>query len=168
MTDQAILETMLAVFLVAASGSVRAVSPSADELAEARRWITDHVDRLLTQQGIDLYRLVAQWRGLAGYYFGDYYPLTAYNPGDDVWLAWQFHRDDLGEGMLQVFRRRNCIYEAARLRLRGLDRDGRYTLTDLDKPPATQTTGRELTEVGLRVCVKKQPGAAVITYKRVK
>jgi len=37
-----------------------------------------------------LRRLYQQWRQVADCYFGDYYPLTPYNAGNDVWMAWQF------------------------------------------------------------------------------
>ena len=50
-------------------------------------------------------RLLAQWREIAPCYFGDYFPLTPYNPGRDVWMAWQFDLPEKGQGMVQVFRR---------------------------------------------------------------
>ena len=40
----------------------------------------------------DLYRrLTGQWRQMAGYMMGDYYPLTPYSLGGDRWIAWQFN-----------------------------------------------------------------------------
>jgi alpha-galactosidase len=113
-----------------------------------------------------LRRLFGQWRSISPYYYGDYYPLTPYSLQRDVWIAWQFDRPDLGEGMVQAFRRAESIYEAARLKLRGLDRNARYVITDLDAPGGTEIRGGELTEKGLRVVIKDQPGAAVLTYKR--
>jgi alpha-galactosidase len=114
-----------------------------------------------------LRRLLAQWRRIGEYYFGDYYPLTPYNLAADVWLAWQFDRPDLGEGMVQAFRRSNSSYESARFKLRGLDPEARYGVGDVDAPGAQGMTGRELMEHGLMVNVKDQPGAAIILYKRV-
>ena len=66
-------------------------------------------------------RVLGQWRQVAPYYFGDYYPLTPYSLDAAVWIAWQFDRPDLGEGMVQAFRRGESVYEAARFRLRGLE-----------------------------------------------
>ncbi len=34
------------------------------------------------------------------YFSGDFYPLTAYHTSDDVWMAHQHHRRDLGEGVI--------------------------------------------------------------------
>ena len=117
----------------------------------------------------DLARLlVGQWRQVSDCYFGDLYPLTPYSTADEVWMAWQFDRPDLGQGMVQAFRRATCIYESARLNLRGLEPDARYRVTNLDAAGATKMTGRELMEKGLRVTISQQPGAVVITYKRVR
>ncbi len=43
-----------------------------------------------------------------------------------------------GQGVVQAFRRTNSIYESARLKLRGLDAQARYAVTDLDRPDAVQ------------------------------
>jgi len=111
-------------------------------------------------------RLVGQWRKVADYYFGDFYPLASYSTADDVWMAWQFDRPDLGAGMVQAFRRADSLYEAARLKLRGLEPDAQYRVANLDAAGATKMTGRELMEKGLRVTISQRPGAVVITYKR--
>jgi len=112
-----------------------------------------------------LHRLYTQWREIADYYFGDYYPLTPYSPENTHWMVWQFDRPDLGAGMVQAFRRADSVYEVARFRLRGLEPDARYTVKNLDEEGATERTGRELMEEGLRVVLQDQPGAVVITYR---
>jgi alpha-galactosidase len=109
--------------------------------------------------------LTGQWREVAGNYLGDMYPLTPYSTGEEVWMAWQFDRPDLGTGLVQAFRRAACFYDAARLPLRGLNPEARYTVTDLDKPgAAVEMTGRELMETGLRVNLPKRPAAALFKY----
>ena len=113
-------------------------------------------------------RLYKQWRQVAPYYFGDYYPLTSYSTGNDVWMAWQFDRPEQGDGMVQAFRRADSIYESARLRLHGLDPDATYTVRDLDAARGTKLGGRELMEQGLLVALPQRPAAAVITYRRAK
>jgi alpha-galactosidase len=113
-------------------------------------------------------RLVGQWRQVADCYLGDFYPLTPYSTADDVWMAWQFDRPDLDRGMVQAFCRPDCIYESARLKLRGLDPSATYQVRDLDQPRATKMTGREMMETGLLVRIPAQPGAVVIRYDRVK
>jgi alpha-galactosidase len=115
-----------------------------------------------------LRRVMGQWRQFAPCFFGDYYPLMPYSLENTVWIGWQFDRPDLGEGVIQMFRRAESFYESARVKLQGLDPDARYALTDLDAPGETTLAGRELMEKGLAIAIKDQPGSAVIVYKRPK
>ena len=80
-------------------------------------------------------------------------------------MAWQFDRQELGEGVIQVFRRPDSVYESARFRLQGLIADGKYTLNNLDQLDEVEVTGRELMESGLLVSITEQPGSAIISYK---
>ena len=111
-------------------------------------------------------KLIAQWREIAPNYYGDYYPLTPYSQEPNAWIAWQFDRPDAGAGFVQAFRR-FCADDFLRFRLRGLDPDARYTVTDLDRNEPRVVTGRELIDPGLRVEIANRPGAAIVTYKRV-
>ena len=87
---------------------------------------------------------------------------------DQVWIAWQFDRPEQGEGMVQAFRRHNSFYESARLKLRGLEPNGRYAVVNLDLPAARQElTGIELMDQGLRVEIPDQPGARVFAYSKL-
>jgi alpha-galactosidase len=115
-----------------------------------------------------LRKLVGQWRKITPCYTGDYYPLTSYSTATDTWMAWQFHRPDTGEGMVQAFRREKCIFETGRLKLRGLDPAGRYEVTDLDQGKPRRFTGKQLMEKGLLVTIAGQPGAVVISYRRTR
>jgi len=109
-----------------------------------------------------------QYRALQPYFLGDYYPLSAYSQAGGDWIAWQFDRPDLGEGMVQAFRREGSPFEAVRLRLGGLRPDARYAFTDIDEPDSPmEFAGAELMEKGLLVARKERPAAAIITYRRV-
>ncbi len=108
-----------------------------------------------------------QYRALQPCFLGDYYPLTPYSQAVDVWLGWQFHRDDLAAGLVQVFRREKSLYEAARFKLSGLEPGARYLVTNLDTPDTKREfAGAELLEKGLPVALTEQPSAAVFTYRR--
>ena len=113
-----------------------------------------------------LRRLIGQWRSVAGYFSGDFYPLTPYSLEQDAWMAWQFDCPDRNEGVVQVFRRDGNPRPTIQLKLQGLDVRATYTLTDLDLESTTQATAQELVTRGLAVAVKAQPGAAIITYKK--
>jgi len=97
---------------------------------------------------------------------GDYYPLTPYSTADDVWIAWQYDRPELGEGMLQAFRRDTNPTATMTFRLRGLDPTADYTLTNWDNPATIVMSGRDLMNYGLPITINSQPGAAVIVYHK--
>jgi alpha-galactosidase len=113
-------------------------------------------------------KLVGEWRKLAPCMLGDYYPLTPYSLGNDAWIGWQFDRPEEGDGMVQVFRRGDSIYRQAELKLRGLDADKDYAITDLDTNQSTRSKGRELMDRGFTVEIAQKPGAALLGYKVVK
>jgi len=98
---------------------------------------------------------------------GDYYPLTAYSLDNSVWMAWQFDRPVLGAGMVQVFRRAESPYEAARFPLYGLEPEAQYQITDLDTGRKCQFPGQQLLERGLPVTAPQRPSAPVLLYRKV-
>jgi alpha-galactosidase len=113
-------------------------------------------------------RLFAQRARVAHCLLGDYYPLTSYSLENDAWLAWQFDRPDLGEGLVQAFRREESPFESGRFRLHGLDLDARYIVTDFDSDRSREISGRELTEAGQPITVTQRPGAAALMYEMVR
>ena len=108
--------------------------------------------------------LLSQWRGIADFYDGDYYPLTTYSTEGTAWMAWQFHRPERGDGMVQAFRRPDSPFESARFRLRGLDPAVRYKVVDMDTKHESEYLGSELLEAGLPVSIPVAPGALILTY----
>ncbi len=119
--------------------------------------------------GVDLTllrRLLNEYLAIRPYLFGDYYPLTSYSIEKTTWIAWQFDRPELGQGMVQAFRREKSIYESARCRLRGLDAEATYEVTDLDTNAPQRIRGRELMDKGLLVRLTTSPAAAVVVYKK--
>jgi alpha-galactosidase len=116
-----------------------------------------------------LRRLISQWRQISPCYYGDYYPLVSFSRERDAWIAWQFDLPEQGKGAVQVFRRAESIYQAAQLKLRGLDPEAQYVVRKLDDREETEEmkmSGRALLEQGLPVAIDDRPGVAVITYQR--
>jgi len=75
---------------------------------------------------------------------------------------------DLGEGVIQAFRRKECPAAAMLFPLRGLDPAAAYVVTDLDQPDKPVTVdGRKLMEAGLSVAMPAASQAGVIVYRRV-
>jgi len=83
-------------------------------------------------------------------------------------MAWQFDRPGAGTGIVQAFRRSDSIFRTAELRLRGLDPQAHYDVANLDLASPLQMSGRELMEKGLAVEIGGRPGAAVVTYRKIR
>ncbi len=115
-------------------------------------------------------RLLTQWKNdVAPNYSGDFYPLTPFTTSNDAWMAWQFDRPEIGQGVVQAFRRAGSIYESARVKLRGLQPDARYSVTDIDNPKTKQIiNGGDLMQKGLLVTAPTQPAAPIFTYRKMK
>jgi alpha-galactosidase len=99
-------------------------------------------------------------------YSGDYYPLTPHSLEKSTWIAWQFHRADLGEGLVQAFRRPEAANETRTVKLRGLDPNQRYEIENLDGGKEVRT-GAELLR-GFDVTLHEKPAAAVFVLKALK
>jgi alpha-galactosidase len=124
------------------------------------------------EKGLDwdkIRQLCAQWQQVMPYYYGDFYPLMKINRENDAWVAWQFDRPEQGDGIVQGFRRKDSIYESARLKLRGLDPKANYRITRIDRPsqPATEASGEDLLNKGLPLTIDERPGAVIVKYERL-
>lgn len=109
---------------------------------------------------------IREWREVAQYYFGDFWPLSDYSTANDVWMAWQFDRQDLASGVVQAFRRPDCPYVSAQYKLRSLEPDARYQVTNIDTDDMKEMTGQELMSDGMVITIPEQPGAAIVTYRK--
>jgi alpha-galactosidase len=114
-----------------------------------------------------LKKLTDQWRSVMRFVLGDFYPLTPWSLDSKEWMAWQFNCPEMGEGMVQAFRRADSIYESARFVLRDLDPGSRYVVSDLDRSGDAEIEGRKLLGDGLLVDIPGRPGAAIVTYRKV-
>jgi alpha-galactosidase len=112
-------------------------------------------------------RILKEHRSLKHLYTGDFHPLGPYSTATNAWTAWQFDRADLGEGLVQAFRRQDSPTADATYRLAGLDPAAEYSVTDLDDPKPRQTTGHDLMDHGLSIRLPAKPAAAIIVYKRI-
>ena len=112
-------------------------------------------------------RAVQEFHSVKHLYSGDFQPLGSYSTEASQWMAWQFHREDLEEGLVQAFRRQDSPQATATYHLRGLESDAEYTITDFDRPQPRRMTGRMLMEQGLSITLAAKPAAALVTYRKV-
>lgn len=113
----------------------------------------------------DTIRGYTEARRIGPLLLGDYYPLTPYSLDTTSWIAWQFHRSDLGEGVVQAFRRPETATETLTVKLRGLDPQQRYEIENLDGAKEART-GAELMR-GHVITLHEKPAAAVLVLKAI-
>ena len=111
--------------------------------------------------------LIAEHTAMRHYFTGDFFPLTEYSVASDVWMAWQFHRPDLGEGLVQAFRRPDSPADSAVYRLSGLKADAEYFVSNLDAADSHMAKGEQLMQSGLPVHLPTIPSAGIFVYREV-
>ena len=107
--------------------------------------------------------LIQEFRRIRHLFHGDFYPLTPYSLDDDIWLAYQFHREDLCQGVVLAFRRPECSTQSANLKLWGVSSEANYEIHFEDCGRRQILLGKEMIE-GLDIIIESQPGSALITY----
>ena len=106
------------------------------------------------------------YRRVRRLFSGDWYGLTGPNRDETKWLASQYDRPDLGEGMVLVFRRGKCAEEALVVKLSCLQKDARYTLVCTTTGKTAAAKGEDLM-AGYRITLKGAPSSELITYRKV-
>ncbi|MPM86688.1 hypothetical protein SDC9_133779 [bioreactor metagenome] len=124
-----------------------------------------------------------EWKENAYCLYGDYYPVTPYSIDDQSWIGWQFDlpvNDDLqylkgegdynknGEGMLQLFMRKDSPYKTAKIKLHGLQPRGIYSVKNYNTGIISEYTGNYLMNDGLEVEMTKSPDSALYHYTLIK
>jgi len=126
-------------------------------------WITDapDFDVKLGKKLLDQYLKV---RHLL---IGSWYPLLPYSREDSAWMASQYHRSDLQEGMILVFRHAESPYRTADLALRGLDADSEYVITYASTNQEAVMKGSEMMK-SLTVTIPEKHRSELIIYNKMK
>jgi len=113
----------------------------------------------------DVKRGYHEVRRIAPLMLGDYYPLTPYSLDTNQWIAWQFHRPELGAGVVQAFRRPDATSDTLTVKLHGLDPEQRYEIENLDGGTSTHTGSELMREYSLPV--REKPAAAILVLKAI-
>jgi alpha-galactosidase len=124
-------------------------------------WIAD-------EKGFDTARakqLTDTYRRLRHLLVGAYYPLTPYSRDGKHWTALQFHRADLGEGLVLVVPPRASADRSLLLALHGLTAEATYEVHAEITGQREQRTGAELMK-GLRVALPAGDGGERVVYRK--
>ncbi|MFC1596352.1 alpha-galactosidase [Planctomycetota bacterium] len=101
---------------------------------------------------------VAEIRENQEYWYGDYYPLTAWSIVPEHWMAYQFHLPQEDKGIVLAFRREASPYATLQVTLRGIDLTQTYLVTFVDEQHQCETeamNGKNLTDLELQIPARK-------------
>ena len=124
-------------------------------------WIADAKD-------FDLERakaLADRYRRVRPLLVGAWYPLLGYSRDESAWMASQYHRPDLGRGMVLVFRRAKSPYVRLQVALRGLDAKATYELEYVTAKRKASVKGARLT-ADWPIELPRPGGTELILYRR--
>ena len=109
-----------------------------------------------------------QIKDLRPYYLEDYYPLTGLqdHTPDTVWLAYQLNRPSDNTGIVMAFRRKDNQQSEIEVKLRGLQAEATYQVTNVDSGEAVKATGKELMQ-SLKLKLEKPYGSLLLKYSLV-
>ena len=110
-------------------------------------------------------RLTSLYKSVLHLLSGDWYPLTEYNRDETQWLGSQYHRADIDEGMVIMFRRDKSQYAVMNVRLRGLDNNADYEVESKSYGWKKTLKGSTLMD-GFNITLEKAPSSDVIVYKK--
>jgi alpha-galactosidase len=125
-------------------------------------WIADAPDFDLARGK----KLLRRYLDLRHLLIGSWYPLMPYSRDLTKWIASQYHRADLEEGMILVFRRPESQYDSVQVSLHGLKPDATYEL-------AFDSTGRKVRVKGkvlmksLSLSIPESRKSDLIHYRRI-
>ncbi len=124
-------------------------------------WIADapNFDAELGKKILDLYLKV---RHLL---IGAWYPLLPYSRENTAWMASQYHRPDLQEGLILVFRHAESPYHTVDVQLRGLDPEAKYTLNYTCSGEKISILGADLMKSYL-ITLKDKHSSELIIYSK--
>lgn len=96
----------------------------------------------------DMQRTMSEIKELRPYYLEDYYPLTGLqdHTPDTVWLAYQLNKPSDNTGIVLAFRRKDNQQPEIEVKLRGLEADATYKVTNVDTGEVVSRKGAELME----------------------
>jgi alpha-galactosidase len=109
---------------------------------------------------------IKEFQTVRDYFEGDFYPLISYSLKEDFWAAWQYHRPDLGEGMVLALRRNDSPFNSITARLHDLVAEANYEVRCLDTNQTVIQSGHALMTKGFDIGIAEQPGSKLMVYKK--
>lgn len=112
-------------------------------------------------------KLLDRYLALRHLLTGAWYPLLPYSRSGNEWIASQYHRPDLDEGMILAFRRAESPYRTVDVSFGGLKADVVYELTSEATGQKSRAKGADLMK-HYELTIPEKHRSELITYRVVK
>jgi hypothetical protein len=107
----------------------------------------------------------AEFEQIRGYFYADYYQLVEWTAEPDRWNAWEFYDPATASGYAAVFCHEATTELSTTVKLKGLDPEKTYRITDFDGLVDVTADGAALMESGIPVTVPEKPYAIIMLIK---
>lgn len=104
----------------------------------------------------------AEFEQIRDYFYADYYQLFAWDSKADRWNGWEFYDPETASGYASVFCHEATSGLTETVKLKGLDPEKTYHITDFDGLIEVTATGTQLMEQGITVTLPEKPYAVVM------
>jgi alpha-galactosidase len=111
-------------------------------------------------------KLLRRYREVRHLLVGSWYPLMPYSRDLTKWIASQYHRADLEEGIILAFRRPESQYDSVQVSMHGLGPDATYELTFDSTGRKMRLTGKALMK-SISIRIPQSGRSDLIHYKRI-
>lgn len=108
-----------------------------------------------------------EWKMIKPYFYGDFYVLTPWHPQNetDKWTVFMYIQDN--SGIIQAFRQETCEEDTVSVKVKGIDEDKWYGITDLDERNSFQCIkGSDLAK-GFEISLPEKRMAAVLLINEI-
>ncbi len=104
----------------------------------------------------------AEFEQIRDYFYADYYQLFEWQSEADRWNGWEFYDPATASGYASVFCHQATTNTTATVKLKGLDPEKQYRITDFDGLVDVIASGKALMETGISVTVPEKPYAVIL------
>lgn len=98
---------------------------------------------------------------------GDYYPLTEFDLGKDVWCAYQLYKPEEGKGFIMAFRREEAADSVFIAALGGIDPASSYRFYNFDTEEVIELKGADLVSNGFAIVLDHPRSSALIKMEKI-
>ena len=114
-------------------------------------------------------KAIKEWKSIRKFFTGDFHLLLPLTISYHDWCAYQFHRNDLEEGIALFFRRHKSPFPEIEAGLKDIKTKGKYMVSlspGFNEKSGQIMDGKNLVE--LRVRIADLPGSILLRYSRIK